>query len=239
MARLHLLGGLLAVAVLVAAAKPMPPVLPSFFTANFTEYTVFNRIPPPYRNGLPAAPFKASRGFTIYDWATTTLIEHRYDYCVDIFPGVANDFPCTFWDVNGTSFLTSDPAKSGLPGDGCCVFGDPWYPPPPDFLRARVNSTYGGELTWDTWNATWWENRDIPPPAGPFWWSFADGSASPQVYTSFSFPGISGWVQQNFWAAQNTTRPTPAMTALPASCLPRASVPNCNFFGAPRRPRFV
>ena len=220
---------LLVVAAVATHAAPVPPELPEYFTASFTEFTAYNASSPPYENGIPQAPFKASRGQTFYDWRVKGLIEKRFDYCVNIFPTMKNDFPCTFWDINGTSYLTSVGAPH-LPK--CCVFGQPWYPPPPDFLRKRVNSTYGGAAPWNQGTANWFVNYDIPPPAGPFWWSFRDGEVSPQVYSSFSFPGIEGWVQQNFFGVQ-TYPPPPASTwTVPAECLPVDKLPNCGFFGA-------
>jgi hypothetical protein len=212
-----------------------PPLIPEFFTCNFTEFTAPLTGPPPYVNGVPQPPFKATRGHTFYDWHVKNLIEVRVDYCVNIFPTMNNTFPCTFWNINGTSYLTSVGAPA-LPS--CCIFGNPWWPAPPDFLRNRVNSTWAGEMAWDATNASWWANDDIPPPTGPFLWSFRDGDKSPQLYSSFSFPGIEGWMEQNFFNVDTTTPPPASTWDLPAECLPVDKLPNCGFFGAQRPASF-
>jgi hypothetical protein len=227
------------VALCAAAAAPLPPVLPQHFEGHFTEYTAKTTRPPPFVNGIPDAPFFASRGRTFYDWARKALIEERLDDCVNIFPAVPNTFPCTFHNTNGTSYLLSFNTTALPP---CCVFGDPWYPPPPAFLRTRVASILNAtNVPWGgaggSGLTTWFINTDVPPPAGPFYWSFTqrlNGTLAPEaIYDSFSFPGIEGWVQQNFH--RMSTKATPAhMWDVPAACK-KTPLPNCGFFGAGKR----
>lgn len=218
----------LALCLAAAAATRLPPILPIHFQGNFTEFTATLTAPPPFVNGIPQPPFKASRGHVAYDWEVYNLVEDRIDYCVNIFPTMKNDFPCTFHNINNVSYLSSTGAPHLPP---CCVFGDPWLAPAPDFLRVDVNSTWVGTAPWDQGEADWWINTDIAPPAGPFLWSFRNGTASPQVYSSFSFPGIEGWIQQNFHNI-DATKPNASVWELPASCKPVAQLPNCGFFGA-------
>lgn len=60
---------LLACSVLgVAMGSPAPPTLPQAFQGKFTEYSAVMARHPPYANGLPPAPYKASRGEVYYDW---------------------------------------------------------------------------------------------------------------------------------------------------------------------------
>ncbi len=89
--------------VVLAACQPAP-FLPDYFVANFTEYSAPLTSDPPYVDGVPSAPFYATRGATYYDWRRMAMIEERYDYCVNIFPE-GNDFPCTFFNVNNVSYL--------------------------------------------------------------------------------------------------------------------------------------
>jgi hypothetical protein len=207
----------------------LPPIIPSYFMTNFTEFTATPSGPPPYVDGVPQPPFKASRGYTWYDWSKKNIIEKRLDYCVNIFPDMDNTFPCTFQNVNGTSYLISEGAPHLPP---CCVFGQPWYPAPPDFLRKNVNSTYGGKQPWGPTDAFWFANNDIAPPTGPFWWSFMGPELrETQLYSSFGFPGMNGWVQQNFFDVK-VEEPPAAIWDLPSQCLPVDKLPNCGFFGA-------
>ena len=196
----------------------LPPVLPIYFEADFVEYTAPYAPYPPYLNGVPPAPFWASRGKTYYDWTRKAMIEERQDFCVNIFPSnnsISNDFPCTFLDVNGTSYLISSGPKSPLPP--CCIWGKPWYPAEPDFLRVNVTTKFAAREEWGCGEkADWWINPDIPPPMGPFYFTFRNNT-SPQIYMSFSFPGVKGWVQQNFINVR-AKQPDPKVWEIPAEC---------------------
>lgn len=227
---------LIAVAITLAAlpatgaavGEMLPPVLPIYFEGEFVEFTAPLAPSPPYANGIPPPPFKASRGKVYYDWQRRSMIEERLDYCVNIFEG-GNSFNCTFQNVNGTSFLISGP---GSPFPSCCVFGQPWYPPEPAFLRQNVSSKFSSREAWDCAPADWFIVPSIAPPTGPFWYSFRNTSTSPQVYLSFSFPGIEGWVQQNFVNIV-AKEPPAAVWDLPASCQ-GPKVPNCGFMARRR-----
>jgi hypothetical protein len=210
---------------------PQPPVLPQAFFGNFTEFNAFqDTVGPPYVNGLPPAPFVATRGVVYYDWSQKAMIEHRYDYCVNIFP-TGNNFPCTFHNINGVSYLITYNETSAFPP--CCVFGSPWFPPEPSFLRSNVTSVFEGVAPWSMSEANWFEIPSIQPPTGPFFYSFNSSIPSnvPQTYLSFSFPGMEGWVQQNFFNIRQE-KPPASVWELPEICLPVASLPNCEFFGS-------
>jgi hypothetical protein len=200
-----------------------PPILPNAFYGDFIEFTAPMTRSPPYYNGIPQAPFKASRGRMYYDWNIQAMMEVRLDYCVNIF-NFSNDFPCTFLNVNATSYLIS----SGTPNlPSCCVFGQPWYPPPPNFLRdGNVTVSPPKVRDWDCERVDWFEVPSIQPPTGPFWFSFFNRTWEHQVYRSFSFPGMEGWVQQNF---DNITRrePPSSVWELPQEC--QGTIPNCGF----------
>ncbi len=201
-------------------ADPLPPVLPTAFVANFTEYTAPLTGPPPYVDGVPGAPFFASRGAVFYDWSSMSMIEERYDYCVNIFPE-GNMYPCTFFNTHNVSYL--------LRNNTCCLFGQPFHPPRPDFLRTSEKAYLRDTRPWAGDAASWWEVPSIPPPTGPFWYAFNASHTpdEPQVYLSFSFPGINGWVQQNFFNVR-VGPPPPHTFDVPALCrVP--SLPSCNF----------
>lgn len=102
--RLGLLLSLSAVLSTYLASSGPAPFLPQYFFANFTEYTAPLSQSPPYINGVPDAPFYATRGATYYDWTRKAMIEERYDYCVNIFPE-GNNYPCTFFNANNISYL--------------------------------------------------------------------------------------------------------------------------------------
>lgn len=198
----------------VAAANPTkPPAIPQGFYGSFTEYSAPLTAPPPYINGIPDAPFIATRGEVYYDWASQAMIEKRLDYCVNIFP-TGNNFTCIFHNVNKTSYLVTAGPNSPFPP--CCVFGQPWFPPPPDFLQTRVQAQFAAYAPWSNVSALWWVVPSVAPPTGPFWYAFAS-EQSPQVYLSFSFPGVNGWVQQNFFNITYAA-PDPAVFELPAQC---------------------
>jgi len=204
-----------------------PPPLPQAFQCNFTEYTAPQTGSPPYVDGLPSPPFYASRGTTYYDWSRQAMIEVRYDYCVNIFPSFEPTFPCIFHNVNQTSYLISFNTTSLPP---CCVFAQPWHPPPPDFLQ---NGTVlpVGPTPWYGKAAYWYELPDIKPPTGPFFYAFRNqGTTIPEVYLSFSFPGVTGWVQQNFFNVKNSA-PEQSVWDVPPQCVPPAgeTLPNCGF----------
>jgi hypothetical protein len=44
------------------AIQPLPPIIPSAFSAHFVEFTAPDTPSPPYENGQPSAPFLGSRG---------------------------------------------------------------------------------------------------------------------------------------------------------------------------------
>lgn len=214
--------------VFQTATALIPPILPEKFVGKFTEYYAPLAGPPPYLNGVPRPPFKATRGLMYYDWSLQYMIEVRMDYCINIF-SFGNDFPCTFHNVNGTSYLITFGKTPDLPP--CCVFGQPWYPPNPYFLRENVTADFAGKDEWDCRESNWWTIPQIAPPTGPFWYAFHSNISehTPQVYQSFSVPGVEGWIAQNFFDVQHTAPPD-SIWKLPAECLPVESLKNCGFF---------
>lgn len=216
----------------VCASSKQPPILPQYFQGQFTEYTAYDDTAgPPYVNGVPPAPLLASRGRVYYDWRLRNMIEVRYDYCVNIFPTAGHDFPCTFQNVNGTSYLITYNRSAVLPP--CCVFAKPWFPPQPAFLRDNVTAVFFSEAPWNAGKANWFKVPSIQPPTGPFFYSFNASipSTEEQVYSSFAFPGISGWVQQSFFDI-SATPPDASVWELPGICLPVETLPSCDFFGS-------
>ncbi len=218
----------------VRCAPIQPPVLPDFFQGNFTEFVAPLAGPPPYFNGIPSAPFRATRGAVFYDWTLGNMIEQRFDHCINIFP-TGFDFPCTFHNVNGTSYFITFNKTTDFPP--CCVFGQPWSPPNPYFLRFNVTAVLAQTEAWDCVEDNWWTVPSIPPPTGPFWYAFRKSmeneTATRQVYHSFSFPGMEGWIQQNFVNIHHT-RPDRSVWDMPQECLPVEALPNCGFFSRSR-----
>lgn len=224
------LAGYLMMAFHVDAAIE-PPVLPEFFQGNFTEFVAPLAGPPPYVNGVPPAPFGATRGAVFYDWTLGNMIEQRFDHCINIFPS-GYDFPCTFHNINSTSYLITFNKTTAFPP--CCIFGQPWSPPNPFFLRVNVSAVLAETEEWDCVADNWWTVPSIPPPTGPFWYAFRksmENATARQVYHSFSFPGMEGWIQQNFLNIRHT-KPDAAVWDLPQECLPVESLQNCGFFSS-------
>jgi hypothetical protein len=60
-------------------------------------------------------------------------------------------------------------------------------------------------------------------------YSFRNSSLSPQVYLSFSFPGVNGWVHQTFHEI-SYTKPAADVWKLPDVCTQMAEIPSCGFF---------
>lgn len=210
------------------ASAQQAPLLPTAFYGKFVEYTAPDAKSPPYIDGVPQAPFYGSRGRVYYDWRTKDMIEVREDFCVNIF-SFSNLFPCTFHNTKGTSYLISFNTTNLPP---CCIFGQPWQPPPPDFLRQ--SSTRGILRNREMWSgrlADWYIIPSIEPPTGPFWFAYRNSTTSPQVYLSFSFPGMQGWIQQNFFDISYSA-PDPSVWKLPPQCIPAQgqTLPNCGFF---------
>eukprot|EP00455_Lapot_gusevi_P057404 TRINITY_DN9772_c0_g1_i3.p1 TRINITY_DN9772_c0_g1~~TRINITY_DN9772_c0_g1_i3.p1 ORF type:complete len:248 (-),score=54.54 TRINITY_DN9772_c0_g1_i3:140-811(-) len=216
---------LLLLSLLGCALSALPPLLPPAFYGEFIEYTAPLAPPPPYVNGLPPPPFKASRGLVYYNWAEQAMIENRLDYCVNIFP-TGNDFPCIFHNVNGVSYLIS--TNTTTQQDSCCIFGKPWHPPRPTFLRTDLPATYNTTEVWEQGKADWYVVNQVAPPTGPFWYAFRAPSAEVDVYLAFEFPGVQGWVIQNFF---NITVGVPpeSVWKLPASCTMVDPLPSCGF----------
>ena len=226
-----------------------PPLLPMHYISPFIEWTATNVSGhnPPYVNGVPPPPpasdpnaqYFQTQGLTYYDWEYQAMIEHRYGNCINIFPGFSNKgWSCTFHNTGGKTYLISN--TTHLPP--CCVFGDPWHPPQPDFLRKDVNYSIAGEsVEWKnrepTPFATWFKIGEIPPPTGPFYYAFTQARHEPsvvlppvEVFDSFSFPGIQGWAIQNFYN-QRFDKPPKEVWDLPQVCESAAKIPNCGFFG--------
>ena len=225
-----------------------PPLLPEFFTTNFVEYTQTGQAEgwlPPYVDGIPPGPTRVGRGQTYYDSNKNAMIETRFDYCLDIFPThPLPEWACSFHNVDGVSYMISwetEQSKVKPPEEfgACCKFADPWWPVPRDFLRTRVKSTFSGNVPWGDKTATWWTNWDVNAPAGPMRWAFNEstivGDAIPQVYSTFTFPAMHGFVAQNFQDADTTNRPPANVWDLPPQCN-NGKVKDCGFWGPDGQP---
>ena len=109
---------------------------------NWTIYNVPAENPwPPYTDDVIAPPYCAGRANSYYDWSKRALLEMYHDFCVPIFQNGSN-WRCHFLNVNDTVYLISLDNTSPYPP--CCVFGHPWEPPSPDFVKNmpynRVNT---------------------------------------------------------------------------------------------------
>ena len=94
-----------------------------------------------------------------------------------------------------------------------------------NIMHAQVKTIEEGTMVWGQFNAQWWQVPDILPPTGPFHYAFADNT-SPQVYLGFSFPGMNGWVQQNFYNI-TVSAPPKNVFDLPPQCF--GTLPSCGF----------
>ncbi|EGG19538.1 hypothetical protein DFA_00116 [Cavenderia fasciculata] len=171
---------------------------------------------PPYANNMVPAPFKGGRGMTYYDWSNQAMHEVYYDFCVPIFSN-GSDWSCDFINVKGVSYIvTHDDAPSDVPP--CCVFGDPWYPPSPNFITGcgatqNVSAPLNGQEI-DYWTIY------LPGSGGLFGYGFYANGSSTAGWTPGSFffaAAPSGWTIQNFENFRQTTPPASAWV-LPDSC---------------------
>jgi hypothetical protein len=192
------------------------PLLQTSFQANFIEYTAPLTKPPPYISGVPEAPFIATRGEVYFDG--TRMIEIRKDYCIDIFPGVSQAGSCVFLNTNNKVYFIRNDTE-------CCLFAPTWHPPEPKFLL-DIGAHYVKTLPYEQEYANWFK-VDIGPPTGPFYYSF-DTNVKEGVYKTFAFPGLHGWISQNFYNVSAFDEEMKGhVFDVPQRC---QQIDDCNFF---------
>ncbi|GGA44053.1 hypothetical protein [Sphingomonas psychrolutea] len=130
-----------------APGTPADPVYPTYWSAKWTMYRVFNHYQtygPPYR-GRPPMPlrpgidYEISYGATYYDstWrgrsGAGAMMEHYDRRCLPIFP-ISNHFTCSFISLGDTAFFVTYPQDrpQGMPP--VCLFSPVNHPPRRDFI---------------------------------------------------------------------------------------------------------
>jgi len=206
---------------LSSSCLSIAPEWPSNFVTNWTIYNVPNTDPwPPF--DVPPPPYNAGRGLTYYDWSSKSMLEVYEDFCVPIFPNGSN-WQCKFLNTKGVSYLISTDPKTGYAP--CCVFGQPWNPPSPTFLRnsgiiKNVTSSIGNK------SVSWWVMNGSADEGAPFGYGFFNETKQGwQVPAAFFFRAFQGWTQQNFFNWQ-PIRPSPSVFNIPSACIKAKS---CNY----------
>ena len=128
--------------------RPPDPIYPAYWQSRWTMYRVFanyaqgaaalSRAPPP---GLVAGrDYEVSYGATYYDstWkgpgGEGAMMEHYEKRCLPIFPGIPNNFTCSFISLGDTAFFLTYPQDrpKGMPP--ACLFSPVNHPPRRDFI---------------------------------------------------------------------------------------------------------
>ncbi|CAF0904993.1 unnamed protein product [Adineta ricciae] len=210
----------------LASSQPTPPVWPNYFTYQWTMAHVYDDIQLPPYSTIPTANTTTGRGRTYYDWSIRSMIEYYYDICIPIFEATTNNFTCNFLNTNGTAYLVvTDPRATGRPP--CCIFGKPWSPPAPDFIRTAAGVKYNGTGVFYDRPVLWWVLDDPQDPAGPFGYSFfedtcrsSSAAANDKTCTpsQFFFRATTGFASQ-FFDNYIVEKPDPSVFAIPDSCL--------------------
>ena len=110
------------------------------------------------------------------------MIEIYDSHCVPIFEG-STSWPCHFLNTNKTAYLITFTASAHRPP--CCIFQQPFYPPPPNFLD---NVPYNGTSLLAGRTVNWW---GFPGPAvsshlKQFW-----VTVSQHTHTQTNLPSLS------------------------------------------------
>jgi hypothetical protein len=214
-------------ASLLISAAPEPGIWPDTWSTDWIITNHPGEDPvPPYGSVVPG-PMVQGTGKTYYDWTTQSMLEIYYDFCVPIF-SYGNDWRCRFLIVDQVSYLmVMDPVQVEVPKN-CCVFMNPFHPPPPNFaVRAQMPYNTTTELGPGTGDRKVnWFVLDGPEPM-PFGYGFED--ANPNNPGGFFFRGYQGWTQQDFFNFQAGPVPSDVFD-LPSSC--KAALDNnvqCDF----------
>ncbi|KYQ96748.1 hypothetical protein DLAC_04047 [Tieghemostelium lacteum] len=212
-----------AITLAFVSGQSVSPLWPKYFTAQWNlQYTTSSN-EPPYGN-YPPAPYKVGRGLTFYDSTVESMLEVYLDFCVPIFMN-GSDWTCNFLNVNGISYLISDDPNRPDYVPDCCVFGDPWYPPQPNFLETS-GAVQNVTSVIDCEPVEYW--TIYLQDSGNFGYGFfangtTDGWSQP---ASFYFAAAPlGWTIQNFFDFQ-VNQPIESTWTIPDSCSTAVSCPS-------------
>lgn len=226
---------------------PTPCPWPAVFSTQWDIAVTNTTTPPPYaETGLPpAASSRYGRGATYYSWKERALREDYHDFCVPIFPPSVGgfDFPCTFLNVEDTSyFLTTSSGRTPPSLPECCIFERPWHAPPPDFLvKLHDDLDYEGTIPFspaESHSTRVWQ-WDVPSnEGGPFGYGFCGDTCPPEgageggsvadgVPSMFYFAAIPPFtytvqVYRDFHAVP----PPPGVFTIPDECQNAVQCPN-------------
>ncbi len=203
--------------VIVIADKA--PIWPTYFQTNWILAHIQDELKPPYPT-IPISPStRLGKGMTYYNWNNQSMLEDYYNFCVPIFEEEERkNLPCKFLNTNGTSYL--------LQRGTCCIFGQPWNPPNPNFLneiQSPYFSTSNGTVIGR--NVNWFILADPSDEAGPFGYSFYKDSCSNNTCApaEFYFRAITGFAAQFFNNFQ-VKQPDASIFTIPSYC---SGAPSC------------
>jgi len=218
-----------------ANVTPLAPRLPDWWTASWTIISNITQEPPYSPYGYPSSVNQTlyyGTGYALYDWSQKLYIEVYNDYCIPIWEDfqmpTLGFFPCTFLNSydHRSYVLTNDATRpKGWPGP-CCLFGNPFYPPSPDFpqlwMPYEKQSNINGTATY-----VYGVNTGA---VGGGIFRFEIYNNDGRSPASFSFPGIptptgkDTWVIQVYNDFRAWDKPSSDVWTIPESCL---KAPNC------------
>lgn len=208
---------------------PTPPhqdhVWADDFIVDWKMYFIPDEADAPPYDPLPASPYNVTNGTTFYHVVDAAkgvynMRETYESFCIPVFGdpnssmGRVNNYSCDFLNVGATStayVLLHADRPPGAPE--CCIIGQPFHPPPPDFHRAmpvKWNSAVGA--TSVDWGAVW----DVE--AGIFNYGFlANSTAVPFAFYMEVVPWVAFWAWQPFSGWRGVEPPADTW-AIPDTC---------------------
>ena len=243
--------------------RPADPIYPAFWQSRWKMYRVFAN----YANALPpydGAPrglvagkdYELSWGATYYDstWKGASgegaMMEHYEKKCLPIFPGIPNNFTCSFISLGDVAFFLTYPQDrpKGMPP--VCLFSPLNHPPRRDFItHLPYSAGDSAQLGKGAQAYSFWIGQDGKPfqtGVKPdqtnnggimFGYAFApvNGKLQPQSFYFSGFPLTppdAPFVSQNYEGFAET-RPDPAKTWDLVSKLDPKKLPACEVMSAP------
>ncbi len=246
------------------SGRPPDPIYPPYWQSRWTMYRVFanyaNALPPykgPPPGLVPGRDYETSFGATYYDstWKGPSgegaMMEHYEKRCLPIFPGIPNNFTCSFISLGDIAYFLTYPEDrpKGMPP--VCLFSPLNHPPRRDFItHLPYSAGDSAQLGPGAQAYSFWVGADGKPfqtgvkpdqtanGGVMFGYAFApaNGKMMPQSFYFSGFPlnpPNAPFVSQIYQGFQET-KPDPARTWDQVSHLDPKTLPACEVMGAPQ-----